>query len=312
MIRHLFSKLIDEIIKRDEQYRGQINTNVKRKKDAQHSNEPISIQIPSSPIRSWQDTQNSAATPRANGAHHTPVTPSMGIGIATPGAPTRLPGLPEDGAPLNKQASQASRPSTERSGDYFSNIPTAPPDTGLKPPVSPGEGHHDERSPTSPSEPDRETNGKDTSIFGKKFRMGMSFGTKKRTTSSNTEKPTLVDEKVDDARSSSSENSDHMRGLNHNLRSIIQRIRNEYDRALLQDPLREVESLVTPSLPNETPVLKIPPATTVILQTEAAGGYADQYRGTVGSVGDDARFIEERAPTWLGELLLRVCSNTSF
>jgi len=179
----------------------------------------------------------------------------------------------------------------------------------LKPPSSPGEPHHDEKSPTSPSDPERETNGKDTSIFGKKFRMGMSFGSKKRAASANAEKPVVVDDKNDDERSSISENSDHMRGLDHNLRSVIQRIRNEYDRAVLQEPLKEVESLVTPSLPNETPVLKIPPATSVILQTEAAGGYADQYRGTVGSVGEDARFIEERAPTWLGELLLRVCSS---
>ena len=75
---------------------------------------------------------------------------------------------------------------------------------------------------------------------------------------------------------------------------------------MLEDPGHPVESLITPSLPNETPVLKPPPMTTVIIQEETSGGSADLYRGTVGTVGEDALLIEQRAPMWLGDLLLRV------
>jgi WD repeat-containing protein 48 len=85
----------------------------------------------------------------------------------------------------------------------------------------------------------------------------------------------------------------------------VQKIRNEYDKALLENSEQEVETGITPSLPNETPVLKPPPMTTVIIQEETSGGSADLYRGTVATVGEDASLIEERAPMWLGDLLLR-------
>jgi len=84
-----------------------------------------------------------------------------------------------------------------------------------------------------------------------------------------------------------------------------QKIRNEYEKALLENPDQLVESGITPSLSNETPVLKPPPMTTVIIQEETSGGSADLYRGTVATVGEDASLIEERAPMWLGDLLLR-------
>ena len=80
----------------------------------------------------------------------------------------------------------------------------------------------------------------------------------------------------------------------------------DYDKYLQDHPNEPVESLIAPSLPNETPVLKPPPLTTVIIQEETSGGSADLYRGTVGTVGEDVDLIEERAPMWLGDLLLRV------
>jgi WD repeat-containing protein 48 len=51
--------------------------------------------------------------------------------------------------------------------------------------------------------------------------------------------------------------------------------------------------------------------TTVIIQEETSGGSADLYRGTVATVGEDASLIEERAPMWLGDLLLRVSFSLS-
>ena len=63
---------------------------------------------------------------------------------------------------------------------------------------------------------------------------------------------------------------------------------------------------ITPSMPNETPVLKPPLSTTVIIQEDRpdSGGVADLYRGTVGSLHEDADLLERVVPTWLGDLLL--------
>jgi WD repeat-containing protein 48 len=224
----------------------------------------------------------------------------MGIGVATPAVSSHLPGVPEDGAPLDKRASQASR----SSADYFSSTPIA---TDPKAVATPGEKSEDNQ-PKSPSDADKETNGKDVNtLFGKKFRMGMSFGSKKlgRSASTNTEKPVVVDEKIEDG-SESSENGEKEKEVDDSFFGIVQKIRNDYEKALIDNPGQPVETGITPSLPNETPVLKPPPLTTVIIQEETSGGSADLYRGTVATVGEDAGIIEQRAPMWLGDLLLRV------
>jgi len=294
VLRHIFSNLIDELIKRDELFRKELNDNLK--KPGQRAGAPGSIQIPTN-TTTWQDTTPST-TPRANGQAY-PMTPGMGIGVATPAIPNHLPGVPEDGAPLDKRASQVSR----ASADYFSSTPIA---TEAKTVATPGE-KVDENQPKSPSDADKETNGKDVNtLFGKKFRMGMSFGSKKlgRSASTNTDKPVVVDEKIEDE-SESSENGEKEKEVDDNFFGIVQKIRNDYEKALSDNPEQPVETGITPSLPNETPVLKPPQLTTVIIQEETSGGSADLYRGTVATVGEDASIIEQRAPMWLGDLLLR-------
>jgi WD repeat-containing protein 48 len=301
ILRHIFSNLIDEMIKRDEIYRKDLNDKIS--KSVQRANAPASIQIPSG---GWSENGNSATTPRANGNSY-PMTPGMGIGVATPAPLNHLPGVPEDGAPVGKLTSEMSRASAERTGDYFSSAPL-PSETTSKSAATPLEPQHDDKPPKSPSDADKETNGKDSNtLFGKKFRMGMSFGSKKlgRSASTNTEKPVVVDEKVEDG-SETSENGEKEKEVDDNFFGIVQKIRNEYEKALLENAEQKVESGITPSLPNETPVLKPPPMTTVIIQEETSGGSADLYRGTVATVGEDASLIEERAPMWLGDLLLRV------
>ncbi|TAQ85557.1 hypothetical protein B7494_g6106 [Chlorociboria aeruginascens] len=302
ILRHIFSKLIDEMIKRDEIYRKELNESVKQAPASQRPNAPTSIHIPTSPITSWQE--NSGLTPRANGNHIPVLTPGMGIGVATPAPMSVLPGVPEDGAPLDKPITQVSRDSAEKTGDYFSNTPVTT--EASKPTAIPSE-FHDEKVPKSPADLDKESNGKDTNtFFGKKLRMGMPFGSKKlgRSASTNTEKPVVIDEKIEDG-SESSENGEKEKEVDDNFFGIIQKIRNDYDKALSENPAHQVESAITPSLPNETPVLKPPPMTTVIIQEETSGGSADLYRGTVETVGEDANLIEKRAPMWLGDLLLR-------
>ena len=238
----------------------------------------------------------------------------MGIGVATPHPLNHLPGVPEDGGPLNKRESHASRQSADRSGDYFSSTPIAT-EASTKTPVTPGaESHENSKSPVD----DKDANGKDSNtLFGKKFRMGMSFGSKKLGRSASTtatEKPVVVDEKTEDGSETSESGEKEKlleREVEDNFNGVVQKIQIEYERLLLERPDQQVESGITPSLLNETPVLKPPPMTTVIIQEETSGGSADLYRGTVETVGEDATLIGERAPMWLGDLLLRVCYPSS-
>ncbi len=148
-----------------------MNENIK--KGGQRANAPNSIQIPQG---GWPD--NGVTTPRANGASY-PMTPGMGIGVATPALVGHLPGVPEDGSTLDKRVSQASRTSVEKTGDYFSRTPIATDantnaNANAKPVASPQESQPDEKVPKSPADGDKESNGKDSStLFGKKCRRGM-------------------------------------------------------------------------------------------------------------------------------------------
>lgn len=268
--------------------------------------------MPNDTMTAWDQQGN--LTPRANGNHY-PMTPGMGIGIATPGLGSHLPSVSEDGGPLDKRGSQASRSSAEKP-DYFGSSAIA-----SDPAKQPAATTSDSQEPKTPAaDPEKDNNGKDSNTsFGKKFRKGMSFGTKKlgRSSSTTTDKPVVIDDNKDkatDEGSESSEAGDRVpteKEVDDNFNGVIQKIRNEYDRLLLENPTQEVVTGITPSLTNETPVLKIPGGTTVIIQEETSGGVKDLYRGSVETVGQDADIIGERAPMWLGELLLKVSISPS-
>ncbi|EMR72020.1 putative wd repeat-containing protein 5b protein [Eutypa lata UCREL1] len=217
------------------------------------------------------------------------------IGVATPGL--HLPGVPENfpipASPVGKRSTQLNRPSSD---DYFSGgISSA--DVAAKPattPVAveiPANKEEASQSPTDgkAKEKEKEKEAKSQSTpFSKKFRM--------------------VEEKSDENKSESSSN--HEKEFDENFRGVIQKIQNEYEKQLQENPDKIVETKVTPSLPIDTPVLKLPPGTRVIIQEETSGGSANLYRGTVETVGVDADIIEEKAPMWLGEVLLTLLPNT--
>ncbi|RYP53116.1 hypothetical protein DL769_010562 [Monosporascus sp. CRB-8-3] len=259
--------------------------------------------------RSWQAIDSPVTTPKANGINF-PMTPGLGIGAATP--ISHLPGVPENlptpSSPIGKRSTQLSRPSGE---DYFSSGISSV-EVGVKPVTTLAAVETPtikEEAPQSAVEGKAKEKEKDAAKspgtpFSKKFRMGMSFGSKKsgRSASTNTEKPTVVEEKSDENKSESSSN--HEKEFDDNFRGVIQKIQNEYEKQLQESPDKSVETRVTPSLPVDTPVLKLPPGTRVIIQEETSGGSANLYQGTVETVGVDADIIEEKAPMWLGEVLL--------
>ncbi|KAI0426993.1 WD repeat-containing protein [Xylaria sp. FL1042] len=303
ILRYLFSGLIDEEIKRDEAYRQKLNESAETRLVTTRSDILGSVPIPN--VHDWNSTGSPVTTPRGTGSNPLP-TPGLGIGVATPAV--QLPGVPEKvGTPLSSVDKRSSQTSHQSGEDYFSNgissadapykvvtTPATAEPPAVETPKSPVETKDKEKDgPKSPSTP-----------FGKKFRMGMSFGSKKtgRSASSNTEKPVVVEEKPEENKSESSSN--HEKEVDDNFRGTIQKIRNDYEKQLLENPDQSVETKITPSLANETPVLKLPPGTKVIIQEETSGGSADVYRGTVMTVGADADVIEEKAPMWLGEVLL--------
>ncbi|KAJ2980305.1 hypothetical protein NUW58_g6977 [Xylaria curta] len=286
ILRYLFARLIDEEIKRDEVYRKKLNETVEKRLAATRIDPPQPLSIPAiDTTRSWQSAGSPVTTPRANGSSLL-ATPGLGIGAATPAV--HLPGWAREGGHTAHGISSAEAPYKA-----VATPTTAEPQT-VEAPKSPVETKDkDKDGPKSPSTP-----------FGKKFRMGMSFGSKKtgRSASSNIEKPVVVEEKPEENKSESSSN--HEKEVDDNFRGTVQKIHNDYERQLVEDPDQLVETKITPSLPNETPVLKLPSGTKVIIQEETSGGSADVYRGTVMTVGVDADIIEEKAPMWLGEVLL--------
>ncbi|MCJ1391819.1 hypothetical protein MMC18_004686 [Xylographa bjoerkii] len=310
VLRYLFGSLIDEEIKRDEAYRASILATAHQLNGLRRENAPHALQLPVNQLNGWQqnhDDDASVITPRpTNGFHHSVMTPGLAIGVATPAVlppshgthvQKHLPSTIEEGSNLEPTKSHMSNPRT--SGDYFSSAPPPPP------PVAAGKGSEttnsteSEATPQSPTEPDKD--GKSSSLFGKKFRMNFP---KKLGRSSVEVKPAVVDDKSEES-DKSSEKEDKI--VEDNFYGIIQKVRNEYDEQLLANPGGPLATGISPSLPNETPVLKPPPFTTIIIQEDRpdSGGVADLYRGTINSVGKDADVIEKTAPMWLGDLLLR-------
>ena len=312
ILRYLFAKLIDEEIKRDESYRQKLNENVERRQSVGRIDPPPTISIPTPP--GWQSADSPVTTPRANGNGLLAATPGLGIGVATPA--THLAGVPENfptpTSPVRKPSTQLNRPSGE---DYFSSdISSVDAASASKPATTPATVETPSTKEETPQSPtDAKTKEKDgakspSTPFAKKFRMGMSFGSKKTGRSASVsvekEKPAAAEEKSDENKSESSSN--HEKEFDDCFRGVIQKIRNEYEKQLQEAPDKLVETRVTPSLPIDTPVLKLPPGTRVIIQEETSGGSANLYRGTVETVGKDADIIEEKAPMWLGEVLLTV------
>ncbi|KAK0511970.1 hypothetical protein JMJ35_005098 [Cladonia borealis] len=313
ILRFLFARLIDEEYARDAKFRHDLVASTSKPTSLQRDNAPSSIQLP---VITTEDSQvlmnadDTLITPRpTNGIIKPAMTPGLTIGTATPalnGATnSNRPPTAEDSTALEKRISQLSqtRNSMDRSSDYFTsnNQPKGASDAQPKTPGPPGEPSSDTGT-QSPVDGEKEEKSKEGgSLFGKGFRM--KFPKKLGRTSTDV-KPAVVDEKSEE--SDKSEEKDD-RTIQDSFYGCIQKIRYEYEERMQNDPSRHLSSGITPSPLSETPILRPPPFTTVIIQDERpdSGGVADLYTGTVSSVGHDADLIEKVAPTWLGDLLLK-------
>ncbi|KAK5939267.1 hypothetical protein PMZ80_008570 [Knufia obscura] len=328
VLRNLFTTLLDEEIRRDEEYRKSI----KRPTGMKRENAPTGLTLPLSTPASGVNTPGDMTTPKASNGLIAPKTPGMNIGLATPQQPGKtptqmtnpLPPTVEEGEELSKTSSRSSHHSSSaRSSDYFSQTKLVTTDTAngqdqKDVPPTPGGTVH---SPL-PQSPMTDEKKKKSGLFGKGFNMKMSFPNKLARTSTEVSKGPGEDAKKEDEKKSEGEdNSDKSsekeepekpaRIVEDNFYGTIQRIRFAYQDHL-EDPATADQPIpigITPSSPNETPILKPPPHTMVLIQQDDpdSGGLSDLYRGEIATLGNpkETDTLEKIAPSWLGELLLR-------
>ena len=318
ILRYLFTNLIEAENARDALVRQKMQSEMQASTGLQRENAPPLIQLPSMPTQGWENgtlDDDSQITPRpVNGSLLPVMTPGLSIGVATPhvggtsfGSPvqTHLPRTSEEGSDLEKRLSRQSQPrnSTERQRDYFSTVPNphSPSNNQTKAPFTPGDGSSEVTSQTMVDEDKKEKSKNISSLFDKKFRM--TFPKKLGRTSAET-KPIAADEKAEELDKS----EEKEKTFEENFFGTIQKVRHDYEEHYQKKPFDPLPLGIKPSLPHETPVLILPPSTTIIIQEDRpdSGGVADLYRGTVNSVGLDIDLIEKAGPRWLGDLLLLV------
>ena len=250
------------------------------------------------------------------------MTPGLSIGVATPGIPaTNLPSqaaghltpTAEEEPGMEKRPNNTSQQTSsgDRSSDYFSSVPNSHQSEASsennKAPATPVEGPPGITS-ASPAE-DREEK-KKGSLFGKNFKMTFPKNMKLGRTSIETKPAAASEEKPEDVSDKSSEPGEKV--FEDNLLGVVEKIRYEYEEQMRTRPDQPLSMGIIPSLPNETPFLRSPPDTLIIIQEDDpdSGGVADLYRENIGALGRDADVVEKIAPMWLGELLLKVCIPT--
>lgn len=320
MLRNLFNSLIDEEIRRDEVYRRNLQNGTPNG-GMQRRNAPPSMVLPSSPSASSNNrpADTSSMVPPRPLYGVVPMTPGLSIGVATPGVPAsnlssqlagHLTPTAEEEAGLEKGQSGAGQqfPSADRSSDYFSSIPNSHQSEASsehnKAPATPGEGPPPVMTPTSPTDDKEEK--KRGSLFGKNFKMTFPKNMKLGRTSTEVKPAAASEEKAEDLSDKSSEPGERI--FEDNFLGVLEKIRHEYEEQARLRPDQPLSMGISPSLPNETPLLRPPDDTLIIIQEDDpdSGGVADLYRESIGALGRDADVVERVAPAWLGEVLLRV------
>lgn len=316
ILRWLFAPLVDEEIRRDNEYR---ETAIAKAEELAKLNPPIisalGDDVPRSmgiPIHS--DASATTLRPGMDFAG-IPATPGFGINIGTPSSATYLSTSTQSNSffpafdaetpdPLSSNhAAHDGHPSSfsDRS-DYFSS--RQPQIESDKIPMSPSDVASNSGLPQSPTEPDKEER-KKGSFFGKKLNFPKKLGR----TSTDT-KPQILEEKPEESEISSVKEE---KVYEANISGVIDRIHDDYEEFLSNNPSQNLVTAITPSAENETPRLDIPPRTAVFIQEETGDTAvaSDLYRGSVGLIGQDIERLEKAIPHWLGELLLKVCISSS-
>lgn len=247
------------------------------------------------------------------------MTPGLSIAVASPGVALLSPTLSTHTS--TTVSADGARASTEGRNDYFSQKPpTSNPAVAAQSsdnptesvPTIPTSGDNSEgKGSALPAVDPLKTPGtKESSRFGKRLlstlnKSGKMFASRSQTSE---EAKTASNEDKTDESSDTRSSHDEVEYEN-SFRGFVLQMRAAYaDAASKAEKGAEIPTFITPSMPNETPVLKPPPGTTVIIQEDraASGGVVDLFEGKVEDLGFHADLIEGVAPTWLAETLLRV------
>lgn len=308
VLRWLFAPLVDELVKRDAEYRAEAKARAEEMVKSHSVSAPVDIPgkltvpIPSDP--SAVPGRDSIASP----------TTPFSIGLATtPGSLTSSvlnhghsynnlgmsPGESYDHLTSHHSVDMARSSMSDRSSDYFSSPKSHTAIDSDKPLPTPGE---QTPTPAAASEPDKEERKKSGSLFGKKFRMD--FPKKLGRTSSEV-KPQIQEEKAEEPEKTSVKEE---KVFENNLSGLIDRTHHEYEEYLTANPGQELVSAFTPSDESEAPALDIPARTVVFIQEESGDSVvaSDIYRGTLENISQDREKLEKTVPLWLGDLLLKV------
>lgn len=288
VLRYLFANLIDEEIKRDEAYRKQLNADIERKAAAAGTGAPMGLDLSGLNL-----SAGDASTPKATGDG---AQLGFAIGVATPG------GAGQNGTNDISATGIAPVEVPAKSEGEGENAATESTDKEKEKEKEQDKTKEKEKDNDKDKGKGRTSSEGGKSGFGKKFRM--SFSSKKlgrSVASPAPDKSAAVEEKAIESESSSTNEKE----IDDSFYGVIQKIRNDYDRQAADNPTKLVETGVLPSLASDTPVLKIPAGTTIMIQEETSGGSFTLYQGTVDKLGFDADIIEQKAPMWLGSLLLQ-------
>ncbi|KJZ78827.1 hypothetical protein HIM_01600 [Hirsutella minnesotensis 3608] len=300
ILRYLFANLIDEEIKRDEAYRQDLNAEIERRRSSRRANAPVPLDLSRPVSPGWQGSDQ-LLTPRPLASQLPLPTPGFAIGLATPGPSGSVIGRRQDG-------NVDERGHSGDGEDYFATErmtrPPATPATETSDRRASNDGGADkirDKDKEKGSEKGLDGSKSPGTPFSRKFRMSFSSKKLRSLSQATQEKPVIVKDETEESESS----SNHEKEIEDNLLGVLQKIRNEYDKQAVDSPDKVIETLITPSLAAETPVLKLPPGTRVIIQEETSGGSANLYQGTIEDIGKDVDIIEQKAPMWLGDVLLR-------
>lgn len=242
----------------------------------------------------WQLSSGQDTTPRPNASQLPVPTPGLAIVSATPGPTGNLPSA----------AGSWERGSLGEREDYFAADRTA------RAPATPATdtsemrvSHENGAEKVKDKDKDKGADNVKSpgTPFGRKFRMSFSSKKLRSLSQATQDKPVVAKDGTEESESSST----HEKEIDDSFLGVLQKIHQDYDKQLVESPERPLETQITPSLPSEAPVLKLPPGTRVILQEETSGGSANIWQGTIEDIGRDVDIIERKAPMWLGEVLLR-------
>lgn len=301
--------MINEEVKRDRVYQQVFLEKLKQQHSDRIGSSYIPLRSPKTPSQEHQTGDYlSQLSPRPlDSALEVPATPGITIGAAPE---TNDDARPEDAASgdqgnvAEKQRSDQGHlhTSTDRqSSSYRDEANVRASSDGRTGRTSVEKDAALEGNPQSPTNPEKEEKKEGSFSFGSKFRMKFP---KKLGRSSVDTKPPIVDEKPEG--NEESEVFHEEKAIEDSFLGTIQKIRYGFEDRVHSKPSLAGDPRIQPSPPHETPELKLPPSTAIIIQEDRleSGGVVDVYRGTVASVARDADIIEKNAPMWLGDLLL--------